>query len=364
MAKIKQNPDDSNIEDVLENLQSDLNKYFGAGSATRLNDPGVLSKVDYWVSTRSMVVDSILRGGRPPGASLLPFGRQVEVSGKSGSGKTTLCAQISAEVQANGGLVVITDTEERVDDIYWTSLGVDVSKVIRIQATDVSEVFNKQYRALQFAREHAADRPLLLIWDSLGGTAGAEMLEMGSDESPMEQASKFGMRQAKVISDGMTLINTIVGQTRACYLYTNHVYTDFNVKYGSPIKTRGGDKPIFMATVRLQLSSAGQIKELDSASGNETVVGQKIRVKALKNSMAGRLMEREAVIMAGRGFVNSYSCFDMGTNLGIIIKSGSWYTWTTPTGEQIKFQGFSGFEDKVVTHPEYDSLYAAVEAEL
>jgi recombination protein RecA len=288
----------------------------------------------------------------------------MEVSGPNNSGKTTLCAQIAAETQALGGIVVVTDTEERIDDVYWSRLGVDVSRILRIKATDLKDVFEKQYRALQFARTNAADRLVLLLWDSLGGTAGAEQLDENAKENIMEQAEKFGMRRAKVISDGMEAINTIVTKTRASYLYTNHEYTKIGTSYGSPRETRGGNKPKYFATVRLQLTPVGQIKDADPVGGRDRVIGQRVRVKALKNSMAGFLLERDAVIMAGRGFVNEYTVFDVGVRLGVISQAGSWYTWVTPKGETVKFQGYGGFETTVVPHAEYDDLLAAVEGSM
>lgn len=347
------------LENVLSALQDNLNKHFGVGAATRLSDQDALSKISSWTSTRSIIVDSVLRGGRPVGSSLLPFGRQIEISGLPGSGKTTLCAQTAAEVQSNGGIVIVTDTEERIDEAYWTALGVDVSRVIRVAAENLETVFDKQYKALQFAKNKAGGRKVLLIWDSLGGTAGAKAIDPKSPDSPMEQASKFGMRRAKIISDGMELVNTVVANTNSCYLYTNHEYIDINVKYGDKRRTRGGEKPKYFSTVRIRLSNIGAIKEPD-VQEKDKIIGHRIRVKALKNSMVGILMERDAAIIAGRGFVNEYTVFEMAPKIGLIEKNGSWSTWTTSKGEEIKFQGFAGFEEKVVKHKNYKKLLKQV----
>src|SRR5690242_4302839 len=151
----------SDLDSILSSIQDDLNAAFGEGTATRLSDAATLSQIDDWVSTRSIVVDSVLRGGRPPGASLVPFGRQMELSGPPGSGKTTLCAQIAAEVLSRGGIVLLTDTEERIDHDYWTSLGADPTRMVSIKATTLEEVFEKQYRAIKFARDNAPDRLVL-----------------------------------------------------------------------------------------------------------------------------------------------------------------------------------------------------------
>lgn len=349
---------DAEIEATLSKLQDDLNKTFKDDSAMRLSE-GALSKIDHWVTSRSIVVDSVLRAGRPDGSSLVPFGRQMEISGPEDSGKTTLCAQIAAETQAEGGLVLVTDTEEKIAEDYWRALGVDTSQILYIRASNLEDVFNKQYRAMQIARNAVTDRKVLLIWDSLGGTAGAEMIDPDADESPMEQAAKFGMRQAKVISDGMSLINTIVSKTRVCYLFTNHEYQKIGVQFGNKRETRGGGKPKYFATVRLQLTPIGRIKEKDEFSSQDREIGKQIRVKALKNHMGGMLLERDAIIVTGRGFVDSYTVFEIGKHLGLISGKG-WSKWTTPKGDEVKFQGWRGFEKKCVPHPEYEYLYTAV----
>ena len=355
--------DDEETEDILNAIQGDLNKAFGEDTAMRLDNQETLSRVDHWVSSRSIVVDAVLRGGRPMGSSLIPFARQIEISGPPNSGKTTLCAQIAAEVQSKGGLVIVTDTEERIDHVYWSALGVQVNKVIRIHADSIKEVFNKQYRALQFARDKAADKLILLIWDSLGGTAGVDMVDTSSKEDPMTQAEKFGMRQAKQIGDGIVLINSVITDTRACYLYTNHEYEKIGVTYGDKRETKGGNKVKYYATVRLRLTPCGQIKEADAASGEENVIGQKIKVKALKNSMAGVLKESEAHVMAGKGYVNEYTVFDVAERIGMITKKGAWSSITLGK-DDLKFQGFNGFMEKVVPHADYPDLLAAVAAAL
>ena len=358
----------SEVDDVLMGLQDDLNKTFGDGSVMRLDSGTVLSNVASWVSTRNMIIDSVLRGGRPVGSSLIPFGRQMEISGLENSGKTTLCAQIAAETQAQGGIVMVTDAEERIAEDYWTSLGVDTSRVIHISATSIEDVFNKQYAALRKAKERAGGRKILMLWDSLGGTSIADLVDPKSKESPMDQASQAYGRNAAEISTGMRLINDVIAHTCACYLYTNHMYTKMNVKFGDPYETYGGQKPKYYATVRLRLQAIGGVAEADSLSAdptkNKKLIGQRIKIKALKNQMSGVLLTREAVLMAGKGFSDEYSAFEVGVKTGVIAKNGGWSTWTTPKGDQVKFQGWGGFEEKVVPHPEYSELHAAVLAAL
>jgi RecA/RadA recombinase len=279
------------------------------------------------------------------------------------SGKSTLCAQIAAETQSKGGIVITVDTEERIDTEYWTKLGVDVSTILRIQAGSVDDVFNKQYTALNLLKSKAPEKLVLMVWDSLGGTRPLDMVDDKAKETPMEQAEKFAMRQAKRISQGMELINGVVASTRACYLYTNHEYTKMGVTYGSARETRGGEKPRYLATVRLQLTPIGHIYEEDVVTGQKQVIGNKVQVKALKNSMAGILMTREAVVMANKGFVNEYAVFDIATRLGLIVKSGSWSKFKGAEKEY-SFQGFNGFMDVVVPTKDYESLFSDVVSQL
>lgn len=355
---------ENDVEDVLSALQSDFNAKFGDGAAARLDDATTLANISYSISTGNMVFDSVLRGGRPFGSSLLPFGRQVEISGLENSGKTTFCAQVAAQVQRQGGIVVITDTEERIDEAYWTTLGVNTNQILRLVATSVEDVFNKQYECLNLVRKIDSDRPVLMLWDSLGGTSTANLIDPKSKDSPMDQASKAYGRAAKEISDGMRLINEVVAITRTCYLYTNHMYAKMGVTWGDKYETYGGQKPKYMATVRLRLSRVGRITETDPLSSKDMEIGSAVRVKALKNSMAPQLLERDAVLLGGRGFVNEYTVFDAASRAKLITRKGSWSTWITPSGEEVKFQGFNGFEKSVVTHKEYPELYATVNESL
>ena len=118
--------------EIMQALQANLNKHFGAGAAAPLTAQETLSRIDHWVSTRSIVIDSVLRGRRPAPASLIPFGRQMEVSGPENSGKTTLTAQVAAETQRLGGMVMVFDTEERIDEPYWQKLGVKTNEILTV----------------------------------------------------------------------------------------------------------------------------------------------------------------------------------------------------------------------------------------
>lgn len=352
-------------DSLLDTLQADLNKEFGVGTAQRLSSADTLSRIENWTSSRSLIVDKVLAGGRPMPCSLVPFGRQMEISGLNGTGKTTLCAQIAAEVQSKGGSVVVTDTEERIDHNYWKLLGVDTSRIINLTARTLEEVFERQVKLIQMLMAKSPNTPILMVWDSLGGTSTDSIMDEideGSD-SPMEVAKKAMMMKARIISWGMEMINPYIAKSKVAYIYTNTLYMKPNVKWGDPWVTPGGNKKDFMATVRLRLEKVGQIAEEDPITGNKNIYGNKVEVTALKNSMAPMQVSATGAVFGGRGFCNEWTIKDTAESMKLITK-GTWSSWKTPLGEDIKFQGWHGFLNKVVTHAEYPDLVTAVTAVL
>jgi len=346
---------------LLEALQEE----FGKDEVMVLTAPNALCNVTTWCSTGSMVIDKILEGGRPSPCSLMPFGRQVEISGTEGTGKTTLCAQIAARVQQMGGVVVITDTEDRVDVPYWASLGVDCDRVVHLKAATLEEVFEKQYRAIEVLSEKMPECPLLLLWDSVGGTSSGRVVDSKAMKKDgfMATAEKNMGRDAKALGIGVKTLNALVAKNKVLYLYTNHIYTRMNVTYGDANETPGGRKLKYLATVRIRLSEGASLKEED-ALGNTAVVGKRVYIETKKNSMAPKLMKKDAVILGGYGFSNEYTVFEVGKKLGIISTKGAWSTCNMPNGDEIKFQGWSGFLEKVVTHEEYKHLEQSVYKDL
>ena len=351
----------SEIDKVLETIQKGLIEEFGEDGAMRLSDASSLCNIDVWFPTGSIVVDAVIRGGRPVGSPIMPGGRQIEISGPPAVGKTTLVAMLAAQVQKAGGMIIATDTEERIDAVYWTSLGVDVSKVINLRAQTLEDVFVKQFKCIELMMSSAPDTPFMMLWDSVGATFSDAVDIPNKDQSFMEAAERNMGRDAKTISAGMRVINKMIAKSKCMYVYTNHVYHRIGVIYGDKTATPGGEKLKFFATLRLELSKGQAIREED-ASGNEQEVGRKIWVKALKNSMSPVLMKKEAVLLGGVGFDNNSTVFDVGKERGLIESKGAWCTWepTDPiTGEVIdtvKFSGAKGFKEKVVTHPHYQLL--------
>lgn len=291
-------------------------------------------------------------GGEVPTFDLAVPGSHSFIANGLVTHNTTLCAQLSAEVQSQGGIVVVTDTEERIAHDYWQALGVDTSRIINLRAYSIEEVFEKQHACIEVMAKNSPDTEILMIWDSLGATAGRSTMTPAKNESFMEAARKNMGRDAGMISAGMRVINGAVAKARVMYVYTNHIYSKMNVTYGDKTETYGGVKAKFFATVRLSLQQIGKIKQEDKL-GNVQVIGNRVRVKTLKNNMSPFLMEKEAVVLGGIGFSNDYTAFEAGKKLGLLTSKGAWSTVVMPSGEEIKFQGWNGFMTKVVPHPQY-----------
>lgn len=356
MAKRKEEIQDTDVTEVIGTLETAIEKEFGRNSVMRLSSPDALSRIDHWVSTGSFVVDKVLLGGRPIGSSLVPFGRQMEISGEPGVGKSTLVAQIAAQTQRIGGIVAVTDTEERIDEPYWRQLGVNTDMVLRICASTIEDVFRQQAKLIHVRAEMARknyvfDRPFLLIWDSLGGTPSESLFDPKNDIMDQQSVAK----KVRVISQGVDGIQGLISRQKVAYLYTNHIYTSIGVKYGDPFETPGGFRVKFLATARIRLSARGDIKEQTETGDN--IFGSKVMVLTKKNSMAPKRMEKMAAVIGGVGFSNDWTIKDVAEKNKWITKDGAWSTWKAPvSGEEIKFQGWLGFMERVTTHKEYKQL--------
>lgn len=336
------------LDKDIDSLQKELEGEFGKDSIQRLNSPEALSKVTSYVSTGSIIVDKLIAGTRHTPCSLFPFGRQTEVAGRNGSGKTTLVAQIARETQKAGGIVTVVDAEDRIDEEYWSNIGVDTGRIINIHAESIEEVFRKQMFTIDLVRKQAPDRLMLMIWDSVGSTSTETIRE---SDDPM--GGEAMLKDVRVIGHGMKVINQYISQSKVGYLYTNHVYRNVG-GYGPEWISNGGEKLQYFATLRLLLTKSTEIVEEDDL-GNKIIAGQRVRIRTIKNSMAPKRMEMEAIIYGGSGFNNEYSMFELAGQTKKITKA-AWSTWVTPDGEEVKFQGFKGFMDKVVTHKRYPDL--------
>lgn len=337
------------LEDDLDLIRTDLVKEFGNDVIGEHDS--ALSKVNTWVDTGSFVYDKVIAGGRQYPCSTVPYGRQTELAGLNGSGKTTLVGQLIGQAQKQNAVVCYIDVEEAFDKVYMTKLGANLSKVLPIRADTIEDVIRKQKATIELISKKAPDRPLVMIWDSLGSTTTEALME---EEDPF--ATQAMNKKQRILSQGMEIINPLVAKSKTAYIYTNHVYANTS-GYGEAWIAPGGNKVKFFASLRLMLTSKGKIKEKD-IFGVDQDIGQNVEVKCMKNRFAAKKLTYIAHIYQDEGYCNDYSYFEYAKQLKI-VQTGTW-SIAKLGEEEVKFQGFSGFRDKVVKHPKYNLLIEQV----
>jgi recombination protein RecA len=306
---------------ALEMALSQIEKQHGKGAVMRMGEKGVVP-VDV-VSTGALALDLAL------GVGGLPRGRVVEIYGPESSGKSTLAMHVVAEAQRNGGICAYIDAEHAMDPAYARAIGVDIDELL-ISQPDTGE------QALEIAdmliRSGAIDA---VVIDSVAAlTPRAEIEgEMGD--------THVGL-QARLMSQALRKLTANLNRTNTVCIFINQLREKIGVMFGSPETTPGGRALKFYSSVRLD------IRRIESIKDGVEVVGNRTRVKVVKNKVAAPFRQCEFDIMYGRGISREGSLLDVGVELAIVKKSGAWFTYE---GEQLG-QGRENAKNFLSDNPE------------
>ncbi len=290
---------------AVQTAMSQIDRQFGKGSIMKLGGREVMAVPV--IRTGSLALDKAL------GVGGYPRGRVIEIYGPESSGKTTLALHAVAEAQKNGGIAVFIDAEHALDVAYAKRLGVDCDELL-ISQPDTGE------QALEIAdmlvRSGGVD---IMVIDSVAALVPRAEIEGDMGDSHM------GL-QARLMSQALRKLAGTIGKTNTTIIFINQIRMKIGVVYGNPETTTGGNALKFYASMRLEIRRAAPIKE------GQEIIGNRTKVKVVKNKLAPPFKNVEFDLMYGEGISRTGDLLDIGVDLDIVDKSGSWYSFE---GERI-----------------------------
>ena len=320
----------SDKKKALQTALSQIDKNFGKGTVMRLGDRPEMNVEA--IPTGSLALDAAL------GIGGVPKGRIIEIYGPESSGKTTLALHILAEAQKRGGEVAFVDAEHALDPVYAAALGVDIDNLL-VSQPDTGEQALEITDAL--VRSGAVDA---VVVDSVAALVPKQEIEG-------EMGDTFVGLQARLMSQALRKLAGTIAKTNCVVIFINQLRMKIGVMYGNPETTTGGNALKFYSSVRLDVRRVEAIKE----GGN--VVGNKTRVKVVKNKVAPPFREAMFEIMYGQGISKWGELVDLAVQMDIVQKSGSWFSM----GDERIGQGAASVKEYFINNPE---IAADVEAQV
>ena len=316
-------------EKALELTLGQLEKQFGKGTIMRLGQATLNTSIEV-IPTGSIALDMAI------GVGGVPRGRVVEIYGPEGSGKTTVALHLIAEAQKLGGIAAFIDAEHALDPHYSARLGVDIDNLL-ISQPDTGEQALEITEAL--VRSGAVD---IVVIDSV-----AALVPKAEIEGEMGD-SHVGL-QARLMSQALRKLTGAISKSNTSVVFINQIREKVGVLFGNPEITPGGRALKFYATLRLEVRRVESIKQ-----GNE-IIGMRVKVKVVKNKVAPPFRQAEFDLIYGLGISREGSIIDVATDLGVLEKTGAWYSF----GDQRLGQGRESVRDHLKQNPETAAIIEA-----